>query len=117
MAHSLEKNSDSKKELMKQNSHFYSTKTLLPSSKNNMRRYGCRFGLPHEIKIIHENQFVKWEACEICNVKFRWNKGYKGRTDNKKYLEVHARNFAQPGGPTNRLYQKIYNPENCIINL
>ena len=80
-------------------------------------RLGCRFGQPHDIRIVHENPAVKWEVCQRCNKKFRWNKGYKGRTDNMKYLEAHARNFAQPHGATKRIYNKIYHPEKCIIHL
>lgn len=80
-------------------------------------RLGCRFGAAHDVIIIHENQTVKWEACQRCNQKWRWNKGYKGRTDNKRYLEVHVRNFAQAGGATKRVYNKIYNSEKCIIQI
>lgn len=80
-------------------------------------RLGCRFGQPHDPQIIHENPSVKWEACRRCGKRFRWNKGYKGRTDNIEYLKVHVRSFAQPNGATKRVYNKIYNPEKCIIHL
>lgn len=82
-----------------------------------MKRYGCRYGLPHDMKIIHENPQFKWEVCMECNKKFRWNKGYKGRIDNKKYLEVHIRNFAQKFGATKEVYNRVYNPEKCIIKI
>lgn len=79
---------------------------------------GCRTrGVPHDIKIVRENKLVKWEVCLICNKKFRWNKGYKGRTDNNEYLKVHVRNFAQRNGATKRIFNKIYKPEKVIINI
>lgn len=81
------------------------------------RDFGCRFGQPHNLKIIHESPRVKWEVCTICNKKFRWNKGYKGRTANNEYLKAHIRNFAQKFGATKRVYHKIYRPEECVINL
>lgn len=78
-------------------------------------RYNCKYGLPHDLKIIHENPQVKWEICQICNKKFRWNKGYRGRIKNTEYLKAHARNFAQRFGATKRIYNKIYHPEKCVI--
>lgn len=81
------------------------------------RRLGCRFGQPHDMTIVHENESAKFEKCAICGKRVRWNKGYKGRTDSLEYLKLHVRNFAQPNGATNRVYQRIYNPEKCIIHL
>jgi hypothetical protein len=80
-------------------------------------RLGCRFGQPHKLKIIHENPHVKWEACEICGKRFRWNKGYKGRVNNVEYLKAHVRNFAQKFGATKRVYHKIYSPKKTIIKI
>src|SRR3990167_6822795 len=74
--------------------------------------YGCRHGLPHDLKPVYENPRVKIEVCQICNKKFRWNKGYKGRVQNAEYLKAHARNFCQRRGPTKRLYNQIYKKEN-----
>lgn len=73
--------------------------------------------MPHDLKIVHENPQVKWEVCMICNKKFRWNIGYKGRVKNVEYLKVHARAFAQKFGATKRLYKKIYKPEETIIKI
>lgn len=78
---------------------------------------GCRFGQPHDLRIIHQNPQAKWEVCSICNKKFKWNMGYKGRVDNQKYLEAHVRNFAQRGGATKRVYMKVYKPEKAIIHI
>jgi len=80
-------------------------------------RFGCRFGLPHELKILHQNKHAKWEVCLICNNKFRWNLGYKSRIDNVAYLMAHARNFCQKNGATKRLYNKLYNPHKTIIHI
>lgn len=80
-------------------------------------RYGCKYGLPHDLAGVHETVSVKVEVCLICNRKFRWHKGFRGRVNNVKYLEAHARNYAQPNGKTRRLYNKIYQPEKCIIHL
>ena len=79
---------------------------------------GCRFwGIPHNIRVIKDTKEAKWELCMICSKKWRWNKGYKGRIENKEYLKVHVRNFAQKFGATKRIYNKIYKPKNCIIYL
>lgn len=82
-----------------------------------MKRYGCRYGQPHDLVPTAESPTVKWEVCRICNKKFRWNKGAKTRIDNVRYLEAHARNYAQQGGATKRLFMKLYEPERCIIKL
>lgn len=79
---------------------------------------GCKVrGVPHDMKILHETKQSKWEICQICGVKKKYNKGYQGRVDNIEYLRDHVRNFAQNWGATKRIYQKIYHPENCTINI
>ena len=80
-------------------------------------RLGCKYGAPHDMKIVHENPKVKWEVCVLCAKKFRWNKGYKQRIDNNAYLKAHVRNFAQKFGATKRVYNKVYNPEKCVITI
>ncbi len=71
--------------------------------------------MPHDMKIIHETPVAKWEVCQRCNMKRRYNKGYKGRVDNVQYLKDHVRSFAQKNGPTRRVYKKVYQPEKCTI--
>ena len=78
-------------------------------------RLGCRYGLPHDMRHLYQNDKTKYEVCQICNKKYRWNKGYKGRNDNKKYLEAHVRIFAQKGGATKAIFNKIYRKEKCKI--
>jgi len=82
-----------------------------------MKGYGCKHGLPHDLQPVVDGARVKWEVCRICSRKFRWVKFNRGRVHNAAYLKAHARNYAQPGGATNRLYQKIYHPEKCVIKL
>ena len=82
-----------------------------------MKRYGCKWGQPHDLVQLADTPKYKWEVCTICNKKFRWNKGNKKRVDNVRYLEAHARNYAQPNGATNHLYKKLYNPEDCVIKI
>jgi hypothetical protein len=91
----------------------YSSTKLKPVIRN----YGCRNRLPHDFKPIHENSRIKIEVCQRCNKKVRFKKHYKGRTDNRAYLEAHARNFAQPAGRTKRLYMKIYRPDFMKITI
>ena len=79
---------------------------------------GCKYrGVPHDLKIIHEDVKVKVEVCLICNKKFRWNKSRKGRVDNAKYLKAHVRSFAQRTGATKRVYHRIYKPESLVIKI
>lgn len=80
-------------------------------------RLGCRYGLPHEFKILGENKHAKWEVCIRCNVKKRYVKGYRGRVENTEYLKDHVRNFAQKHGATKRVYMRVYKPEKCIIKI
>lgn len=80
-------------------------------------RLGCRSGLPHDLKVVNETIRVKHEVCAICNKKFRWNKGYRGRIANVEYLKAHVRNFCQRFGATKRVYMRVYKPEKTIIKL
>lgn len=80
-------------------------------------RGNCKFGTYHEMAIVHETPKFKVERCTICNKRFKWNKWNRGRVDNVEYLKAHVRAFAQPRGATNRVFQKLYHPENCKIVL
>ena len=79
---------------------------------------GCRYrGIPHDLHIIFQNMKIKIEVCHICNKKFRFNKGYRGRVDNAEYLKAHLRQYAQRGGLTKRVYHKIYSPSELTIKI
>ena len=80
-------------------------------------RFGCKFGQPHDPIRLGENPQQIWEKCRICQKTFHWNKGYKGKVDNPKYLKVHLRQYAQKFGVTKRVFNKLYHPEKCIINI
>lgn len=82
-----------------------------------IRDYGCRNRMPHDLEKLYENSVVKVEVCKRCGKKVRFRKYFKGRVDNRAYLEAHARNFAQSWGRTKRLYYKIYHPEKCVIKI
>ena len=80
-------------------------------------RLGCRWGMPHDYKPIHETKSYKIEKCTLCGKRIRWNYGLRGRVKNTYYLTEHVRNFAQRNGSTRRVYNKLYKPEKCIIYL
>lgn len=80
-------------------------------------RFGCRFGQPHDFQLIKDTPSAKYEVCAICGTRRRWNKGYKSRIDNNRYLVDHVRNYAQPTGSTKRVFMKLYYPEKCIIKI
>ena len=82
-----------------------------------MKNYGCIYGLPHNLITLKEFSDIKIEQCQLCGKKLRWRKDYKGRVDNIKYLEAHARNFAQEFGRTKRLFKKMYKPEQCVLKI
>lgn len=82
-----------------------------------MTDYGCKWGLPHDMVLLHDDRKAKWERCKICNRTFRWPKGFKGRVNNVEYLKAHARNYAQPNGATGRLFIRLYEPERYKITL
>ena len=94
--------------------HTHSTRYNL---KMNYRRGECRHGGYHDLKILWENMQRKVEVCVLCNKKFRWNKGFRGRVDNVEYLRQHLRNFCQRTGPTKRAYYRIYDPSKLIIHI
>lgn len=81
------------------------------------KRYGCKWGEPHDLTLVADTRTIKVEVCKICNRKFRWPKGNRGRVENARYLEAHARNYAQKGGATHQLFMRLYEPEKCTIVL
>ena len=80
-------------------------------------RLGCKNGMPHDLHITHQNDNVRCEVCWICNKRFRWGKGYKGRIQNEAYLRDHVRNYCQRNGATKRVYNRIYKPELMTIKI
>lgn len=82
-----------------------------------MYKLDCKSKLPHEWATIYDSRKVKWEVCKICGKKMKWNKGYRLRVDNKKYLEEHIRSTCQKFGKTKRIYYRIYDPLKLIIKI
>jgi len=78
-------------------------------------RYSCRYGMPHDMRILGQNKKGKWEICQICSRHMYWKKGYKGRVDNTKYLEAHVRVYAQKFGATKQIFNRLYRRELCKI--
>lgn len=82
-----------------------------------MIKLECKGGLPHEWTKIHDDRKVLWEQCKICAKKMKWNKGYRMRVDNKKYLEEHVRSTCQKFGVTRRVYYRLYDPQKLVIKI
>lgn len=72
------------------------------------KRYLCTGGEPHDIVPYKEYADVSYEQCKRCGKMFRWNKAEGGKIDNKEYLKVHQRDFAQRMGRTRKLYEYLY---------
>lgn len=61
---------------------------------------------------VKEDSKTLKETCIFCGRSVYWNKDKFGRLDNKKYQRLHIRDFAQPIGPTSRIFREIYgNPD------
>lgn len=61
----------------------------------------------HDFTTTFEDSTVVAQVCKICGEK----KGYKkieGKIDNVAYLKDHARDFAQPGGASDKVFQRFY---------
>lgn len=80
-------------------------------------RLGCRFGQSHDFEALADNNEFKIERCQICGIRKKWNKGYKGTINNKEYIKLHVRNFAQPDGITKRVFLEMNEPEKLIIHI
>ena len=84
----------------------------------HLRDLGCRYrGVPHDLRIIHQNKLATYERCRICQKSFVWNKGYKGRLNNTEYLKAHVRNYCQKFGATRSIYMRTYKKDKCKIIL
>jgi len=65
----------------------------------------------HNYRIINDNNDGRLEICVECKKKLITKKDKKtGRIDNKKYLKEHARDLAQPGGRTGKIFNKYWGP-------
>lgn len=80
-------------------------------------RFGCRWGLPHDFMTIRDTRTYKVEKCKLCGERKKYNKGYRMRIDNARYLKDHVRNYAQQGGSTKRVFAKVYEPHKLVIHI
>lgn len=60
-----------------------------------------------DFKKVGEDESVLVEVCRFCGRKVRFNKR-NGKIDEKRYLELHRRDFLQSRGKDKELFEKIY---------
>jgi len=70
----------------------------------------------HTFTTINSNKEGFTEICTECKFKNTVRTGNKGRIDNKKYLELHKRDYAQPNGRTKHVFDKYYGEEAGYIS-
>ena len=61
----------------------------------------------HTFQVLSSTAEEQVERCTECGEKKRYRQ-INGRSDNNQYLKDHIRDFAQPGGATNAVFQKYY---------
>lgn len=63
----------------------------------------------HNFKKINETKNGILESCTECHFKLVTKKDSRtARIDNKKYLQYHQRDTAQPFGRTKKIFEKLY---------
>lgn len=74
-------------------------------------------GHEHDYRTINDDIYGKLEICRECKYKLLTKKDSKtGRIDNRKYLQNHQRDTAQPGGRTGKIFSKYYGEEAGYIS-
>lgn len=67
----------------------------------------CPKGAYCDFELLKDKPDAQVEVCTLCGKKvIYWKVG--GKVDNKKYLEDHIRDFAQPLGATQDVFEEIY---------
>lgn len=61
----------------------------------------------HDFIIIFEDSTVMSQVCKLCGEKKRYRK-INDKINNVEYLKDHIRDFAQPGGATDKVFQRFY---------
>lgn len=61
----------------------------------------------HQYQTIQETEEAVVEVCSGCKKRLV-TKRKGGRIDNVAYLKEHEADFAQPTGPTSKVFQKLY---------
>lgn len=63
----------------------------------------------HNYRIINDSKDGRLEICIECKKRLITKKDPRnGRIDNKKYLKEHIADYAQPGGRTGKIFNKLY---------
>lgn len=71
----------------------------------------------HTFRKINEDSHGILEVCTECKYRLVTRKDPKtARIDNKKYLETHQRDTAQPTGRTSKVFKKYYGSEAGVIS-
>lgn len=68
----------------------------------------CPKGALHRWTESQEFHDAYVEICEQCSKRMIWRKDEFGRMDNRKYSRAHIRSFAQPTGPTAKIFAMAY---------
>jgi hypothetical protein len=61
----------------------------------------------HNFTVINVDKDAQLEVCKDCGYKKKYNI-ISGRVNNQEYLKDHARDFAQPTGPTAKIFEHFY---------
>lgn len=61
----------------------------------------------HDFQVESSDDVQQVEVCIICGERKRY-KIVNQRVNNTEYLKDHARDFAQPGGASDKVFQKFY---------
>lgn len=61
----------------------------------------------HDFIVEHSSETEQVEHCRICGLRKVYKK-ISGRVNNREYLKDHTRDFAQPHGPTDQIFQRFY---------
>jgi len=61
----------------------------------------------HNFTVIHSDQHTQVEVCKDCGFKKQYKK-IDNRINNQEYLKDHVRDFAQPTGPTAKIFERYY---------
>lgn len=62
-----------------------------------------------DYKKVNEDKHGMLEICQICKKRLVTKKDPKtGRIDNKRYIEAHIKDTAQPNGRTAKIFKKYW---------
>lgn len=68
----------------------------------------CKKEKYHAFETEFETDEATREVCQFCGLKVVFKKDPSGRIHNNRYLKYHIRDFAQPYGPSSKVFEQIY---------